>query len=401
MSRSFLLRLFGGAFIVLALSVFVFVQFRGSDRTNSPLVFAERTMLSALWDSYKNEYWEASSGRTLDKQSNNITTSEGQSYTMLRAVWESDKATFDKTWEFTKEQLQHDDDQLFAWKWGQRPDGTYGILEDQGGQNTASDGDSDIALSLVLAASRWQQASYLEEAKKIIPQIWEQEVITVNGTHYLAANDIEKFSQADAVINPSYLSPYAYRIFAKVDKKNDWNALVEDSYDVIDRTIAAPLDKTVSAGLPPDWFYLDKKTGEIKPPSGNLTTNYGFDAFRTPWRLALDYQWNNEPRAKASLDRMSFIGDQWSDKNMLNAVYAHDGAVVADYEKLSFYGGNIGYFVVSKPEQAKAVYEQKLKSVYDPTNERWNQEVGYYDDNWAWFGIALYNEYLDNPAKDL
>lgn len=370
-------------------------------RTSSPLVFAERTMLSALWDSYKNEYWEASTGRTLDKQSNSITTSEGQSYTMLRAVWQSDKSTFDKTWKFTKEQMQHRDDSLFAWKWGQRADGTYGILEEQGGLNSASDGDSDIAFSLVLAASRWQQSSYLEEAKKIIPQIWEQEVISIGGVNYLAADDIEKVSQTDAVINPSYFSPYAYRIFAKVDKTHDWNGLVKDSYDTIDRVLASKLDKASSAGLPPDWFMLDKTTGEIKPPAGNLTTNYGFDASRIPWRLALDYQWNQEPRARNTLSRMQFIGDRWSDKSRLDAVYAHDGSVVGNYEKLSFYGGNIGYFIVMQPDQAKEVYRQKLKSVYDPTNERWNQNVGYYDDNWAWFGIALYNKLLDNPAKDL
>ena len=61
-------------------------------------IFSNQAMLEALWENYKEEYIEDSSFRTLDKQRDNITTSEGQSYAMLRAVWQDDKQTFDKSW---------------------------------------------------------------------------------------------------------------------------------------------------------------------------------------------------------------------------------------------------------------------------------------------------------------
>src|SRR3989338_2078064 len=54
--------------------------------TKSPIVFSEQRMLYLLWEGYKEEYLEPETWRTLDKQRNNITTSEGQSYTMLRSV---------------------------------------------------------------------------------------------------------------------------------------------------------------------------------------------------------------------------------------------------------------------------------------------------------------------------
>ena len=206
MNKKFLIRFIAVMLIICGGSVATYAMFRSSDKVDQNIVFSDRTLLSGLWDNYKKIYWESESGRTLDKQQNDITTSEGQSYTMLRAVWQSDQSTFDTAWKWTKEHLQRQD-KLFAWKWGKNPDGTYGILSDQGGQNTASDADSDIALALLMAASRWQQRDYLDEARAIIPAIWEQEVITAADKPYLASNSLEKASKEEAIINVSYFSP--------------------------------------------------------------------------------------------------------------------------------------------------------------------------------------------------
>ena len=301
--KVFTIRLIAIILIVSGVSLAAYATFRSSDATDKNLVFSDNTLLNGLWDNYKKIYWEAETGRTLDKQQDNITTSEGQSYTMLRAVWQSDRTTFDKSWAWTKEQLGRPNDALFAWKWGKRSDGTYGVFTDQGGQNTASDADSDIALALIMAANRWQQQSYLDEAKRILASIWEQEVITVQGKPYLAANDLEKNSSRAAILNPSYFAPYAYRIFAKIDSQHDWNGLINSSYELINTAMDAKLDKGDSARIVPDWISMDKMTGQIMAPQGasNLTTNYSFDAMRTAFRLALDYEWNREQRAYDTL----------------------------------------------------------------------------------------------------
>jgi endoglucanase len=235
--KLFIVRFIAAVLILAGISVAAYATFRSSDAVDKNLVFSDRTLLSGLWDCYKKEYWEASTGRTLDKQQDNITTSEGQSYTMLRAVWQGDRETFDTSWKWTKEQLNRPTDSLFAWKWGKKTDGTYGVFTDQGGQNTASDADSDIALALVMAASRWQQQTYLNDAKAVIGDTWKQEVITIKGKPYLASNNLEKDSSKPAIINPSYLAPYAYRLFAKVDPAHNWNALVDSSYELINNSM--------------------------------------------------------------------------------------------------------------------------------------------------------------------
>ncbi|MEQ1563836.1 MAG: glycosyl hydrolase family 8, partial [Nitrospiraceae bacterium] len=51
---------------------------------------------SALWSFYKQTYIQ--NGRVVSLDEQGITTSEGQGYAMLRAVWSNDRATFNTVW---------------------------------------------------------------------------------------------------------------------------------------------------------------------------------------------------------------------------------------------------------------------------------------------------------------
>ena len=399
MKRVFFIRLLAVVLIVGAGGIAAYAILANTRKADQNIIFASHTLLAGTWESYKKEYWEVGTGRTLDKQQNDITTSEGQSYTMLRAVWMSDKETFDKSWAWTEEQLQRDD-QLFSWRWGKRDDGTYGVLENVNGQNAASDADSDIALAFLMAASRWQDKKYLNEAREIIASIWEHEVVTVAGIPYLAPNNLEKQSSQPIVINPSYLAPYAYREFAKIDTSHDWNAVVDSSYDLLNKSIDAKLDKEKGA-LVPDWVLMNRQTGELTAPTGSLTTNYGYDAMRTPWRLALDYQWNKELRAKTTLQKMTTISQEWNNNQRVYAVYAHDGTAVVKDEVVESYGTALAYFEVVDPSAASELYDQKIKTLYDQNNNSWLKPLTYYASNWIWFGIALHEDQLPNLAKGL
>ena len=401
MSRPFLFRLLAIVLIVVAAGATTYAVIASSKKVDQNIIFASHTLLAGTWNDYKTEYWEKDTGRTLDKQQDDITTSEGQSYTMMRAVWMSDKPTFDKAWAWTQEQLQRED-KLFSWRWGKLDDGTYGVLTNVNGQNAASDADSDIALALLMAASRWQDEKYLVQGKEVITSMWENEVVTAGGKQYLASNNLEKQSSSPIVMNPSYLAPYAYREFAKVDKQHDWNAIVDSSYDLLARSADANLDKPKTSGLIPDWVLMDRATGALSAPTvDTLTTNYGYDAMRAPWRIALDYKWNDEPRAKETLEKMSFLADQWKANGSLKSIYAHDGSVVSNDEVAESYGTALAYFDVVEPDLAKEVYDEKIKTLYDQNTNAWDQPITYYAANWVWFGIALHEDQLPNLAKDL
>ena len=67
------------------------------------------------WTSYEYRYVE--DGRVISLDEDGITTSEGQGYAMLRAVWSNDAESFERVWSWTKQNLRVRGDNLFAWKW--------------------------------------------------------------------------------------------------------------------------------------------------------------------------------------------------------------------------------------------------------------------------------------------
>lgn len=389
--------------IAVAAVIIGAVLYRNSSRSQTQLTFSSHQTLTALWNAYKTDTLEPNTSRTLDKQQGNITTSEGESYTMLRAAWMGDKATYDASWKWTQDNLQHQNDHLFSWLFGKDTDGTYRVLADKNGQNTASDADSDIALSLVFAYARWQDPSYLTAAKQTIQSIWNNEVVMINGTPYLAADNLEKTSSTPGIIvNPSYLSPASYRIFAQIDPSHQWAALAASSYTVINQSMDLKLDATSTAELPPNWVQVNRTTGQMQAaPNAALNTHFGYDAFRVPWRLALDYAWFKTPAAKSTLAKMSFLSSQWNANQSLDAEYTHAGVPVTNDQAPAMYGATIGYFMSTDPAAADAIYTTKLNYLFDPNTNDWHEALGYYDSNWAWFGIGLYTGELPNLASGL
>jgi endo-1,4-beta-D-glucanase Y len=310
-----------------------------------------------------------------------------------------DKETFDQTLSWANDNLKRPNDSLYSWLFGKRPDGSYGVMIEQGGRNTASDADTDVALALVFASERFGDSSYLVLAKNMIGDIWDHEVVTIRGVPYLAANDLEKDAQGRIIINPSYFAPYAYKIFATVDSSHPWTALVDSSYALLTKATTANLDTGSTAGLPPDWITLSKKTGNIIPnESPHITTNFSYDALRVLWRVGLDYAWFKEPRAKEYLSQVTFLDNTWKSTNNLDAIYSHDGKSIIAHEAPALYGASLGYFMVYDKKTADDIYHHKLLALYNPDISAWKKPLSYYDDNWAWFGMALYKNFLPNLA---
>jgi endo-1,4-beta-D-glucanase Y len=397
-------KLTGSILLIILLIFIVALLIRSSPQGNNSLIYSPAALLQTTWRAYANTNLEQGTSRTLDPARGYITTSEGESYTMLRAVWMADKPTFDASWSWTKDNLQHQKgDHLFSWLFGKRANGTYGVLTEQGGSNSASDADTDIALALLFGYARWQDHSYLGDARVIMNDIWTYDVVVINGTPYLAADDAEATSKSDSVLlNPSYFNPAAYHIFAQFDNAHDWDALIQSSFAVITKSSTASLSGSGAVGLPPDWVAISRTTGALRvPPDPQNDTHFGFDALRVPWRLALDWLWFQDPQALTTLRGFSFLDSQWRAQQKLAGVYAHNGAVTEMQETAAMYGGTIGYFMTQDPPAAKAIYQTKMASMFNAATNRWNEQLSYYDDNWIWFGVALYNGLLPNLTQGL
>jgi endoglucanase len=379
--------------VALILSGVIFVEYHQQSRR-----LHESSYLSALWQNYKLQHYSA--GRAVDQQNDSVTTSEGQSYTMMRAVWQNDPATFAETWNWTSTQLERND-HLFSWRWGKRSDGTMGILTDQGGENSASDADTLIAYALLMADAKWHNASYASAAHEIIPAIWNEEVISVRGVPYLAADNLEKSATKSIFMaNPSYAAPYAYRAFAQIDPNDNWQSLVSSSYTFLQSVMNEPLDAGKSAELPPDWVVVSRQTGQVQAPTNpHQTTDFGFNAFRTVWQLSVDYQWYHDTRSKQLLQQLTFLNEQWEQHHELRAIYSHSGQPKVDYASLALYGGTIGYFKLFHDNAARSIVSNKLESQYSARDKQFISSPSYYDNNWMWFGYALYSGQLPNVIE--
>lgn len=118
-------------------------------------------ILSDSWQYYLNNF-VSNDGQVTDPATG-FTTSEGQSYALIRSLIIEDKKTFDSVWSWTHSHLQfRNEDKLFSWKWS--GDGKTGKVLDPG---SATDADIDIANSLILAGEKWNNQIYINYAKEI------------------------------------------------------------------------------------------------------------------------------------------------------------------------------------------------------------------------------------------
>jgi endoglucanase len=365
------------------------------------------TLLHETWTSYKHDFvtregqvldYDGQSPRDSESSGHQRTTSEGQSYAMLRAVWMGDRREFDLLWKWTQEHLQVRRDHLFAWL-GTRGSGGAWHLDSS---SAASDADEDIALALIFAGHRWRNASYLAEARAVMDGIWRSEVTQVDGRPVLSAGDWGASDPTGVVVNPSYFAPYAYRIFAREDPSHPWLDLVGTSYLALERCTRSTLGESRSSGLPPNWCVLNRRTGDPDPFPVYASTDYGYDAFRVMWRVALDRLWFGSQDARHYLEMTDYLSQQWSRQGWLAAQYRHDGAASGGWEDPTVYGGDIGYFLATDSAAANSLLRGKLLMSYrrDGDAAYWGDRWSYYQQNWVWFGVAMASGHLRNLATN-
>lgn len=384
--------------IIISLLLTATVLYIKSSYSQVTRTYSSYALLHSSWEDYKERFIQED-GRVLDYSQGAVTTSEGQSYAMLRSVWIDDKATFDHVWGWTQINLQRDDDALFGWRWGQREDQSYGFIEN-GGENSASDANVDIALALILAGKRWDNPEYIEEAQKILDDIWELEIAEAQGKRYLIAGNWAQ-NEVELVLNPSYFAPYAFRIFDDIDDSRDWRSLIDPAYQLLENSSLALLNDESGVGLAPNWVAINRETGALSTPDvDNLNTQYGFDAMRTPWRTALDYIWNEDSQAKEYLQlACTPLMESYTTKGRIASVYSHDGEVIDSSENPTAYSTALGCFKVINPDLADTLYQEKIVSLYANDEDSFNPEIPYYEQNWLWFGAALYHDQIINYAK--
>jgi len=216
---------------------------------------------------------------------------EGMGWAMIASAYMGDKETFDGLYQFYNSKTSTKAGGMMAWRVT-----CEGIYENkQENEGSAADGDLDVAFGLVVASWQWG-GKYLDSAivvinrcKKLIKTCETDTVLSLAGGYSGGAWGGGCNNYTDI----SYYTPAFFKVFAEVTGDTTWKKLAKDTYVHLARN-AHP-----TTGLVSGW--QNASTGAAMLGSGGTQndSSYNHDASRVPWRIALDYFWNGEPKAKA------------------------------------------------------------------------------------------------------
>lgn len=327
--------------------------------------------MSALWSFYRYRYIE--DGRVVSLDEDRITTSEGQGYAMLRAVWSDDLPTFERVWTWTRQHLQVRDDRLFAWKWKGR------VLD----VHSATDADTDIALALLLAARRFEEPGYEDEALAIIRDIWRLEILPVGDRYFPVAGDWAKREKVPT-LHVAYLAPYAYAEFAKVDDEHPWSRVIDTSYEVLHWIY---LERELL--FPPEIVYVDRATGALalESPRDGRITDFGYDAFPLYWRVAADERWHGRWQGELRERMLAPLRAAYERTGSLYDRYSLQGEARSRLEALPLYATAHSLAAIRDEAFARRLRLEKLEPLWAKALE--GRDTPYYLHNWLWFDAAL------------
>lgn len=211
------------------------------------------------------------------------------------------------------------------------------------GDDSATDGDEDIAFGLLLADKQWGSSgdiNYLKEAKKIINAIMQSEVYT-QASYALQLGDwSHTSSKYKDGTRPSDFMFDHFRCFKTATNNQDWNKVLNECYNLID---SMQKNYSNASGFMPDFIeHTDSLPipAEAKYLEGKWDGNYSYNSCRTPWRIGCDFLLNADNRSKAACDKMNaWIKISASNKpsNIRSGYYLNGTPLPnSNYQDLSF-----------------------------------------------------------------
>lgn len=280
-----------------------------------------------------------------------VTVSEAHGYGMLITASmaeydENAKEYFDGMYRFFKAHPSDIGSNLMSWQ--QCDNGTSLIDGAEEGSMTgglcdsATDGDMDIAYSLLMADSIWGsdgEIDYYSEAVAVIDDIMKYDV----NHEYWTLNLGDWVSECDKTENyysatrcSDFIVQYL-PVFAEVSGNDDWLKVYDTTYSIINNIV-----DEYKTGILPDFVIRDSGGKYIPAPPNFLESendgNYYYNSCRVPWRISMDYLINDNKDALAFANVIDDFmmnkvnGDPWE----IMAGYTPSGMAIEDYNDLCF-----------------------------------------------------------------
>lgn len=224
-----------------------------------------------LWQKFSSNFIQPDGRVLADESEQHYSTSEGQAYALFFSLVANQREIFDRLLIWTRDNLSEQDltTHLPAWQWGKKPDGSWGVAD----QNSAADADAWLAYTLLQAGRLWKEATYTEQGKQVLARLREHEVRDFQGAGAMLLPAPQSFDleHGGTRLNPSYVPIQLLRAFAKAEPSGPWKEVIKNS---------VKLTKSLSPkGYAPDWGAYIPGQGYIVDPQYGSVGSY--DAIRT------------------------------------------------------------------------------------------------------------------------
>ena len=237
-----------------------------------------------------------------------ICVSEGQGYGMLITVMmagydKEAKKVYDGMYKFYKAHHSKRSEYLMSWSI------LNGCITNtkNDNQSSATDGDFDIALSLLMAGEQWGNSGeikYRDEAVKMLDAILKYEIN--HNKHTVLLGDANIIGDEDFYdVRSSDFMPAHLKIFNRFLPDKMWLMVLNQMYVIVQHV----KDKySPEAGLVPDFIVYQE--GKYMPAKSNyLESKYDgdfyFNACRLPLRVAIDKLFYDDSKADSLLSKFN------------------------------------------------------------------------------------------------
>ncbi|WP_437349405.1 glycosyl hydrolase family 8 [Paenibacillus humicus] len=340
--------------------------------------------VQSKWNTWKSNYLKtAGSGKYYVKYNDaGETVSEAHGYGMLLTVLmagadSSAKTYFDGLYAYYKAHPSTNNSALMAWK----QNSSFQNIE---GADSATDGDMDIAYSLLLADRQWGSAgtiNYLSAAKSVINAIMQSDVNQSRWT--LRLGDWATSGTEATATRPSDFMLNHLKAFKAATGDTRWDQVANQTYSIINTIFA---NNSSTTGLLPDFVVYSG--GTYKPAPANFLEsdqdgNYNYNSCRTPWRITTDYLLSGDSRALSQLKKMnSWIQSKTSSNpSSIKDGYTLTGGVKGDYNSGAFFAP---FGVSAMTDSSNQAW---LNSVW--TKTAGSAAEGYYEDSIKLFSMIV------------
>ncbi len=320
------------------------------------------------------------------------TVSEGQGFGMVITALlaghdPNAKQYFDGLWRFSRQNPSTIDSRLMDWH-----------TPTHDGDDSAFDGDADIAYGLLLADAQWGSGgaiNYAAEAATVIAGIYESTIgpashlpelgdwVSANGSPY------SQWTPRSSDFMPSY-----FRAFGRATNNTaNWNVVVAASQAVIDSIQA---NYSPATGLLPD-FIVSANTSP-RPAAADFLEGpndgaYSYNAGRDPLRIGLDGLLNGDATSIAEVRRISNWAQSTTGGNpaSFRAGYQLNGTPVSGSNYFTtFFVAPLGVAAMTDAAQ-----QNWLNAIYDSV---YNTVEDYYEDTVTLLSLAAMTGNLWDPT---